>query len=108
MTLKLTYEQKLYSRLATIRRKSGPMQALATEECDVLRKIVAVLQFKLNNAQELANTSMRNVRKQEKLIKLYRSVSNEYAVTLKDLRTEVQALKTPQKPLPSNLPAPDL
>jgi hypothetical protein len=77
MTLKLTYEQKLYSRLASIRRKSGPLQALASEECDVLRKIVSVLQFKLENTRDSANTAARRLRRTEKLLSMYKTTCKE-------------------------------
>jgi hypothetical protein len=86
MTLKLTYEQKLYSRLSSIRRKSGPLQALASEECDVLRKIVAVLQFKLENTKDSANAAQRKVRRLEKLVALYKGISYEQ-------RDEISRLK---------------
>lgn len=67
--------QKLIAGLSRVRRKSGNMQALATQEVYWLRKIVARLQFELRCAKDSINLKERQLRREKLKTKIYREIA---------------------------------
>lgn len=82
--------EKLFMKLSALRRKSGPMQALATQEVYWLRKICSHYQYQLEWARDRTNMQARKIYRQQKLIEFQRKCIDEYLETMEKLREELR------------------
>lgn len=67
-----TEMEKLISGLANVRRRSGGMQKLATQEVYYLRRIVALLQLQQRYEKDTINLQARKIRRLERLVSAQR------------------------------------
>lgn len=99
---------KLVEGLARVRKSEGSMQVLATQEVYYLRRIVALLQFKLRNVTDSYNRAQRKARRLSKLVDLHRSLAVEYSDEIKRLAAIIKAFESAEKLVPSNVKGLDL
>jgi hypothetical protein len=91
-----TEMEKLMSGLANVRRRSGDMQKLATQEVYYLRKIVVLLQLQQRYRMDTVNIQARKIRKLQRLNDLQRACIDAMNATVAE------------KPVPSHVPGLDL
>lgn len=99
-----TEMEKLISGLANVRRRSGPMQKLATQEVYYLRKIVVLLQWQRRYAMDTINIQKRKINRLERLNQLQRECIDAMSAAV----TEHCKPKSLENLVPSNLKGLDL
>lgn len=104
MKKRKTEMEKLMSGLANVRRRSGGMQKLATQEVYYLRKIVVLLQLQQRYERDTINLQARKVRRLERLVAAQRSCIDAMQAAV-DEHCKTPA---PQKPVPSAVQGLDL
>lgn len=71
----------LFDGLAQVRRHSGNMQKLATQECYYLRRIVSHLQMQKRFLMDRENLHARKIRRLQSQVKQYKILVEEMSRT---------------------------